>query len=89
MQSREILPAAEMSDLSLSTSSLQELNLLESPLARHKITLMRSKKTLPAEFRRLVAELSLLVGVEAAKDLRLEQIEEVSFTLSCVYYAES
>lgn len=63
--------------MSASLSSLDQLNLLESPLVRHKITLMRSKNTLPAEFRRLTKELSLLVGVEAARDLRLEEVEEV------------
>ena len=58
--------------------SLDLLNLLDSPLIKHKITLMRSKHTLPAEFRRLTRELSTLVAVEASKDLELEQVQEES-----------
>lgn len=58
--------------------SLDLLNLLDSPLIKHKITLLRSKHTLPAEFRRLTRELSTLVAVEAAKDMELEQVQEES-----------
>lgn len=39
------------------------------PLVQHKLTLMRSKETPVAEFRRLLKEISMLLGYEATRDL--------------------
>ena len=39
------------------------------PLVQHKLTLMRSKETPVTEFRRLLKEISMLLGYEATRDL--------------------
>jgi uracil phosphoribosyltransferase len=41
------------------------------PLVQHKLTLMRRKETPVAEFRRLLKEISMLLGYEATRDLGL------------------
>jgi uracil phosphoribosyltransferase len=47
------------------------------PLVQHKLTLMRRKETSTAQFRALLAEIALLLGYEAMRDLKLadEMIE--------------
>jgi uracil phosphoribosyltransferase len=46
-----------------------KVHLIDHPLVQHKLTLMRRKKTAAAEFRRLLKEISLLMGYEATRDL--------------------
>jgi len=41
------------------------------PLVKHKLTLMRRKETSTAQFRALLAEIALLLGYEAMRDLKL------------------
>jgi uracil phosphoribosyltransferase len=43
----------------------------EHPLVRHKVTLLRHVDTEPKKFRELVRELSMLLCVEATRDLEL------------------
>jgi uracil phosphoribosyltransferase len=45
------------------------------PLARHKLGLLRDKRTNTADFRRLIDELTLLLTYEATKDFPTEQVE--------------
>ena len=49
---------------------------IDHPLVQHKLTLMRCKDTPSAQFRRLLREISMLMGYEATRDLplRLERI---------------
>ncbi|MEM1103672.1 MAG: uracil phosphoribosyltransferase [Pseudomonadota bacterium] len=47
------------------------LTIVDHPLVQHKLTLMREKTTPTAEFRRLLKEISLLLGYEALRDLQL------------------
>ncbi|NHN87568.1 uracil phosphoribosyltransferase [Acetobacter conturbans] len=44
------------------------------PLVRHKLTRLRDRATSTADFRRLVRELSLLLGYEATRGLKLEPV---------------
>ena len=45
------------------------------PLVQHKITLLRNKETGTNEFRKLVAEIGMLMAYEALSDLPTEDIE--------------
>jgi uracil phosphoribosyltransferase len=45
------------------------LTVVDHPLVRHKLTLMRQKERSTNSFRRLLAEVSLLLGYEATRDL--------------------
>ncbi|MBR3621636.1 MAG: uracil phosphoribosyltransferase [Clostridia bacterium] len=49
--------------------------ILNHPLLKHKISLMRDKATGTNEFRKLVEEVSLLEGYEALSDLPTEDVE--------------
>ncbi|MBL4617437.1 MAG: uracil phosphoribosyltransferase [Robiginitomaculum sp.] len=46
--------------------------LVDHPLIKHKLTLMRRKEKSTAEFRALLSEIAMLLGYEAMKDLRTE-----------------
>ena len=46
-------------------------NLIQHPLIQHKLSLMREKETSSASFRRLLREISLLMGYEITRDLEL------------------
>lgn len=48
---------------------------MEHPLIKHKISLLRDKKTGTNEFRKLVEEIAMLEGFEALSDLPLEDVE--------------
>ncbi|MBX3061842.1 MAG: uracil phosphoribosyltransferase [Anaerolineae bacterium] len=50
---------------------MSNLHVSEHPLVKHKLTLLRDKKTDHVKFRQLVRELSLLLCYEATRDLRL------------------
>ncbi|HYP63130.1 MAG TPA: uracil phosphoribosyltransferase [Acidocella sp.] len=50
------------------------LTIIDHPLVRHKLTLLRKKGTTTGEFRRLAREISLLLGYEVLRDLPLEPI---------------
>lgn len=49
--------------------------ILDHPLIKHKISLLRDKSTGTNEFRKLTEEVSLLMGYEALKDLPLAEVE--------------
>jgi uracil phosphoribosyltransferase len=48
---------------------------VDHPLIKHKLTLMRRIETSTASFRALLEEISLLLGYEAMRDLRLTEEE--------------
>ena len=50
------------------------LTVLDHPLVQHKLTLLRDKRTSTGEFRRLAREISLLMGYELTRDLKLETV---------------
>ena len=53
------------------------VHVVDHPLVRHKLTLLRQKDRSTNSFRKLIAEVSLLLGYEATRDLPLvdEEIE--------------
>ncbi|MHB1304333.1 MAG: uracil phosphoribosyltransferase [Acidiphilium sp.] len=50
------------------------VTVVDHPLVEHKLTLLRSAATSTGDFRRLVREISLLMGYEVLRDLKLEQV---------------
>jgi len=52
-----------------------QLNVVDHPLVRHKLSLMRDAETSTAKFRGLMREVSLLLAYEATRDLRTEEVE--------------
>ncbi len=50
---------------------MQNLTVVEHPLIQHKLSLMRRVDTATADFRRLLREISLLLGYEITRDLPL------------------
>ncbi len=53
----------------------KNLTIVDHPLVRHKLTLMRCKETPTADFRRLLREISLLLAYEVMRDLPLAMSE--------------
>ena len=49
----------------------QNATVVDHPLVRHKLTLMRAEDTRTAEFRLLMREIALLLGYEVLRDLPL------------------
>lgn len=63
-----------------------ELVVVEHPLIKHKITLLRNKDTRVNVFRDLVEEVSTLIGFEATSDFPLYEVEvetPVAKTFGC------
>ena len=54
---------------------LPNLTVIDHPLIRHKLAVLRSRETSKKTFRELVDEISMLMGYEATKDLPLEDVE--------------
>lgn len=51
------------------------LTVVDHPLVRHKLSLMRDAETSTAKFRGLMREVSLLLAYEATRDLPMEEVE--------------
>ena len=54
---------------------MSEVCYMKHPLIRHKITLLRMESTGTSEFRKLVEEITMLMGYEALSDLSLKDVE--------------
>ena len=52
-----------------------QVNSIDHPLLQHKLTIMRKKETSSADFRKLLEEITMLMGYEATRDLPLEDVE--------------
>ncbi len=55
--------------------NMENVVILNHPLIKHKISLLRDKKTGTNEFRKLVEEIAMLEGYEALSDLPTEEVE--------------
>lgn len=53
----------------------ENVHILDHPLIKHKISMLRDKNTGTNEFRTLVSEIAMLEGYEALRDLPTKQIE--------------
>src|SRR5256886_13872627 len=51
------------------------LSVLDHPLIRHKLTILRDKHTTTRDFKQLVNEIAMLMAYEVTKDLPLEPLE--------------
>lgn len=49
--------------------------ILDHPLIKHKISMLRDKNTGTNEFRKLIEEIAMLMGYEALRDLPVEDVE--------------
>lgn len=54
---------------------MKNVHIIDHPLIRHKLTLLRDKNTSTKEFRDLMREVSMLMGYEVMRDLPTEEIE--------------
>ncbi len=54
---------------------MSNVHYIDHPLIRHKITMLRMESTGTNEFRKLVEEISMLMGYEALSDLKTRDIE--------------
>jgi uracil phosphoribosyltransferase len=54
---------------------MPDVTVLDHPLLRHKMTLLRDKTTTTAKFRQVAREISLLMAYEVTRDLKLEPID--------------
>ena len=52
-----------------------QVNIIDHPLIQHKLTIMRKKETSSADFRKLLEEITMLMGYAATRDLPLEDVE--------------
>jgi uracil phosphoribosyltransferase len=52
-----------------------DVHVSNHPLIRHKLTLLRDKRTEPKKFRELVREIAILLAYEATQDLGVEPVE--------------
>lgn len=57
------------------SQNMDGVTLIDHPLIKHKLTIMRNKLTPPSNFRNLLREISLLMGYEVTRDLPLQTIE--------------
>lgn len=53
----------------------ENVHILDHPLIKHKISMLRDKNTGTNEFRALVSEIAMLEGYEALRDLPTKEIE--------------
>ena len=51
------------------------LTVLDHPLIQHKLAVLRDRQTSKKTFRALVDEISMLMGYEVTKDLKLEDVQ--------------
>src|SRR5687768_18452504 len=56
-------------------SGFANLTIINHPLVQHKLAILREKNTSKKTFRALVDEISMLMGYEVTKDLKLEDVE--------------
>ena len=49
--------------------------IMNHPLIKHKISMIRNKETGTSEFRKLIEEIAMLMGYEALSDLPLKDVE--------------
>ena len=52
-----------------------QVKIIDHPLIQHKITIMRKKDISSADFRKLLEEITMLMGYEITRDLPLEDVE--------------
>jgi uracil phosphoribosyltransferase len=59
----------------MSIDSFKNFKIIDHPLIKHKLTIMRDYRTSKKEFKELLDEISMLMAYEITKDLPLKEIE--------------
>jgi uracil phosphoribosyltransferase len=59
----------------MSTTRFPNLTVLDHPLIRHKLGLLRDRRTTTRDFKQLVSEIAMLMAYEVTKDLPLEPVD--------------
>ena len=54
---------------------MSNVHVMDHPLIKHKISMIRNKNTGTNEFRKLIEEIAILMGYEALRDLPTEDVE--------------
>ena len=54
---------------------MENVFIMDHPLIKHKISMIRNKNTGTNEFRKLIEEIAVLMGYEALRDLPTEDVE--------------
>ncbi|KNZ47677.1 hypothetical protein VP01_622g3 [Puccinia sorghi] len=52
----------------------EDLHISSHPVLKHKMSKIRDKETLPAEFRKLLKDISFILAVEASRDLETKSV---------------
>jgi len=58
----------------VANSDLKNLTVVDHPLIRHKLTIMRKTSTTPSDFRRLLREISSLLTLDATRNAPMDEI---------------
>ena len=53
---------------------MKTLHIIDHPMIQHKLTIMRMKETGSKDFRKLLEEISMLMGYELTRDLPLREV---------------
>src|SRR5512147_3104427 len=59
----------------MTTTRFPNLTVLDHPLIRHKLGLLRDRRTTTKDFKQLVSEIAMLMAYEVTKDLPTEPAE--------------
>lgn len=60
------------------------VTIIDHPLLKHKISMLRNKETGTNEFRKLIEEIAMLMGYEALRDLPTEDIKVATPIEECM-----
>ncbi|KAK4050707.1 hypothetical protein OIO90_004929 [Microbotryomycetes sp. JL221] len=55
----------------------QPYKIVSHPVVRHKVTKLRDARTSPADFRRLVKDLTTIIGLEASQNLETVEVSQL------------
>jgi len=53
----------------------EDLHISSHPVLKHKMSKIRDQRTLPAEFRKLLKDISFILAVEASRDLETKPVQ--------------
>ena len=69
--------------------NIENFVIVDHPLIKHKLTIMRRKDTGPKEFRELLKEITLLLAYEATRHIEIKEVEiETPIARTMGYYIE-
>lgn len=54
---------------------MAKVTIIDHPLVQHKLTILRQKETKSSDFRKILREISMLLGYEVTKDLPMQMVD--------------